>query len=605
MIEKLRNIAIIAHVDHGKTTLVDKLLQQSGTLKSRALPVERVMDSNELEKERGITILSKNTAIQWGDFRINIVDTPGHADFGGEVERILSMVDSVLLLVDAVDGPMPQTRFVTEKAFKQGLNPIVVVNKVDRPGARPDWVVEQVFDLFDRLGATSEQLDFPVVYASALLGFASGSTTETPENLNYLFETIVRCVPPPKVEKDGPFQMQIITLDYSSYIGVIGIGRIKRGSVRTNMPVTIVDSQGKNRSGRVLQVLGYMGLERKEIPEAFAGDIIAITGIEDLTISDTVCAKDSPEGLTPLKVDEPTISMMFQPNDSPFYGKEGKFVTSRQLRERLLREATHNIALRVEEIPGSEKLKVSGRGELHLGILIETLRREGYEMQVSRPQVIMKTENGVVEEPYEQLVIDLEETHQGAIMQALGERGGQITNMISDGKGRMRLEYTISSRGLIGFQNEFQTKTSGTGIITHVFDHYGPKEDREIAKRNQGVLIANAVGKTTAYALFNIEPRGKLFVGPQTEVYEGMIIGIHTRDNDLVVNAIRGKQLTNIRAAGSDENIILSTPIKLTLEYALEFIEDDELVEVTPKSIRLRKRFLKEHERKKASKDKE
>jgi GTP-binding protein len=599
--ENLRNIAIIAHVDHGKTTLVDKLLRQTGSISERGTQVERVMDSNDLEKERGITILSKNTAIEWNGYRINIVDTPGHADFGGEVERILSMVDCVLLLVDAVDGPMPQTRFVTQKAFKQGLNPIVVINKIDRPGARPSWVVDQVFDLFDRLGATDAQLDFPIVYCSALLGYATLDLANESKDMTPLLETIVKEVSPPPAKEDGPFQMQISSLDFSSYVGVIGIGRVTRGRIKPNTQVSIVDREGKVRFGRVLQVLGYMGLERKQIEEALAGDIIAVTGIEDLTISDTICAKDTPEMLTPLSVDEPTISMVFQVNDSPFAGKEGKFVTSRQIRERLDREVIHNIALRVEDTEHADKFKVSGRGELHLGILIETMRREGYELSVSTPQVIMHEVNGEMQEPYEQLVVDVEDTHQGTIMQQLGERKGRLLDMVMDGKGRVRLEYMIPSRGLIGFHNQFQTLTSGSGVMTHVFEEYGPQIPGLMAKRNNGVLISNSLGKTTAYALWNLQPRGRLFLGPQIEVYEGMILGIHTRDNDLVVNATKEKQLTNMRAAGSDENIVLSTPIPVTLEYALEFIEDDELVEITPKSIRLRKKYLKEHDRKRFS----
>lgn len=601
MIEKLRNIAIIAHVDHGKTTLLDKLLRQSGTLGERSGNVERVMDSNDLERERGITILAKNTAIEWRDYRINIVDTPGHADFGGEVERILSMVDCVLLLVDAVDGPMPQTRFVTEKAFKRGLRPIVVVNKVDRPGARPDWVVDQVFDLFDRLGATDEQLDFPIVYASALQGYATLDLNVQSDDMTPLLETIVKHVPPPPAEREGPFQMQISSLAYSNYVGVIGIGRITRGQIKQNTQVTVVDRNGKTRNGRVLQIFTFKGLERVEVSEAFAGDIVSITGIEDLTISDTVCAKDVPEMLPPLNVDEPTITMTFQINNGPFVGKEGKFVTSRQLRDRLAQEVIHNIALRVEDTADADKFKVSGRGELHLSILIETMRREGYELAVSRPEVIIQEIDGVQCEPYEQLVVDVEDAHQGSIMQQLGERRGRLTNMVSDGKGRVRLDYEIPARGLIGFHMEFQTLTSGSGIMTHIFDHYGPVQAGPVAKRQAGVLISNAAGKATGYSLFNVQPRGRLFIGPQTEVYEGMIVGIHTRDNDLVVNVTKEKQLTNIRAAGTDENIILSPPIRLTLEYALEFIEDDELIEITPKSIRLRKRFLKEHERKKAS----
>lgn len=598
MIEKLRNVAIIAHVDHGKTTLVDKLLRQSGTLGDRGAEIERVMDSNELERERGITILAKNTAIEWKGYHINIVDTPGHADFGGEVERILSMVDSVLLLVDAVDGPMPQTRFVTQKAFKRGLHPIVVVNKVDRPGARPDWVVSQIFDLFDRLGATEAQLDFPIVYASALMGYATLDLKNQSDNMDPLLETILKFVPPPPATTSGPFQMQISSLDYSNYVGVIGIGRVTRGSLKTNSQVTVVNREGQLRPGRVLQIFGHLGLERKPITEATAGDIVAITGIEDLTISDTVCSKDAPEMLPPLSVDEPTISMIFQVNDSPFSGKEGKFVTSRQLRERLDRELVHNIALRVEDTDNADKFKVSGRGELHLGILIETMRREGYELAVSTPQVIVHEVQGELLEPYEQLVVDVEETHQGAIMQQLGERKGRMVDMVPDGKGRVRLEYVIPSRGLIGFHTMFLTLTSGSGVMTHVFEEYGPVQPGILGKRNYGVLISNAAGKTTAYSLWNLQPRGRLFLGPQTEVYEGMIVGIHTRENDLVVNVTKEKQLTNIRAAGSDENIILTPPIPLTLEYALEFIEDDELVEITPKNIRLRKRFLKEHDRK-------
>ncbi len=601
MIEKLRNIAIIAHVDHGKTTLVDKLLRQSGTLADRGAEIERVMDSNDLERERGITILAKNTAIDWNGYHINIVDTPGHADFGGEVERILSMVDSVLLLVDAVDGPMPQTRFVTQKAFKQGLHPIVVVNKIDRPGARPNWVVDQIFDLFDKLGATSEQLDFPIVYASALNGYATLDLDKPNDDLTPLLETIIEKVSPPPAEQNGPFQMQISSLDYSNYVGVIGIGRVRRGTLKTNTQVSVVDREGKVRSGKVLQIFGHLGLERKPIDIAEAGDIVAVTGIEDLTISDTICAKDTPEMLPPLSVDEPTISMVFQVNDSPFAGKEGKYVTSRQIRDRLLRETVHNIALRVEDTEDADKFKVSGRGELHLGILIETMRREGYELAVSTPQVILHEVNGELQEPYEQLVVDVEETHQGSIMQQLGERRGRLVDMVSDGKGRVRLEYTIPSRGLIGFHNMFQTLTSGSGIMTHVFEEYGPAQPGILAKRNNGVLISNATGRTTSYSLWNLQPRGRLFIGPQVEVYEGMIVGIHTRDNDLVVNVTKEKQLTNIRAAGSDENIILSTPIRVTLEYALEFIEDDELVEITPKNIRLRKKKLKEHERKRDS----
>ena len=603
MIEKLRNIAIIAHVDHGKTTLVDKLLQQSGTLASRGPAVERVMDSNDLERERGITILAKNTAIKWKDYRINIVDTPGHADFGGEVERILSMVDSVLLLVDAVDGPMPQTRFVTQKAFAQGLNPIVVINKIDRPGARPDWVVDQVFDLFDRLGATEKQLDFPVIYTSALQGYATLDHEKTTTNMDTLFEAIMQHVPAPDVDPTGPLQMQISTLAYSSYVGAIGIGRIKRGKIKTGMSVAIIDREGKKRPGRILQVLGHMGLERHEVPEAEAGDIIAVTGIDNLKISDTLCDPANPEALPALMVDEPTVSMTFQVNTSPFVGQEGKYLTSRQIRERLMTELIHNVALRVEETADADKFRVSGRGELHLSILLETMRREGYEMAVSRPEVIMKEVNGELQEPFEILTIDVEEQNQGAVMERLGARKGELTNMQPDGKGRVRLDYVIPARGLIGFHTDFLTITSGTGIMHHVFDHYGPSKGGQVGKRQNGVLISNAAGKATGYAIFNLQERGRMFIKPQTEVYEGMIVGIHTRDNDLVINVTKEKQLTNIRASGSDENIILVPPIQMTLERALEFIEDDELVEITPKNIRIRKKFLKEHERKRASRD--
>lgn len=600
MLMKLRNIAIIAHVDHGKTTLVDRLLQQSGTLDSRMTNVNCVMDSNDLEKERGITILAKNTAIQWKDYRINIVDTPGHADFGGEVERVLSMVDAVLLLVDAVDGPMPQTRFVTQKAFAKGLRPIVVVNKIDRPGSRPSWVVDQVFDLFDRLGATEEQLDFPVIYASALLGTATRNLAQPSNDMEPLFEAIIEYVSPPQCDPTGAFQMQISTLDYSSYVGTIGVGLIKRGTVTSNMPVTIIDSQGKTRSGKILQILGYLGLERKEQPQASAGEIVAITGIEPLAISDTLCDKNVVEALPALTVDEPTISMTFQVNTSPFAGKEGQYVTSRQIRDRLYRECLHNVALRVEDTEDPDKLKVSGRGELHLSILIETMRREGYELAVSRPEVILHQEGDEILEPYELLTVDVEEKDQGSVMEQLGLRRGQLIDMIPDGKGRVRLDYTVPSRGLIGFHSLFLTLTSGTGIATHIFDHYGPYKAGALAKRVQGVLIANAAGKATAYSLFGLQARGRLMINPQTEVYEGMVVGIHSRDNDLVVNVTKGKQLTNIRAAGSDENIILTPPIQFSLEQSLEFIEDDELVEVTPVAIRIRKKFLKEHERKRS-----
>jgi len=601
VIDKLRNIAIIAHVDHGKTTLVDKLLQQSGALGERFAPQERLMDSNALEKERGITILSKNTALRWQDYRINIVDTPGHADFGGEVERVLSMVDSVLLLVDAVDGPMPQTRFVTQKAFALGFKPIVVINKIDRPGARAHWVLDQTFDLFDRLGASDEQLDFPVLYASALHGYAGTSEDVRSGDMTPLFEAIVEQVSPPRVDPDGPFQLQVSSLDYNSYVGVIGIGRIQRGQVKSNTAVTIVDRAGNRRNGRILQILGFHGLQRVEFPEAGAGDIIAFSGIDDLKISDTLCDPACVEPLPPLTVDEPTVSMTFQVNDSPFAGREGKYVTSRQLRERLQRELLHNVALRVEDMDDPDKFKISGRGELHLAILIENMRREGYEMGVSRPEVIVREIDGEACEPYEQLTVDVEEQHQGAVMERLGERRGDLQNMQPDGNGRVRLDYLIPARGLIGFQTEFLTATSGTGLLYHVFDHYGPLKKGAIGSRINGVLIANGVGKALAYALFNLQERGRLFIGHGEEVYEGMVIGIHSRDNDLVVNPLKAKQLTNIRAAGSDENIILTPPIRMSLEQALEFIDDDELVEVTPQAIRLRKKLLLEHERKRAA----
>ena len=604
-IENLRNIAIVAHVDHGKTTLVDCLLKQSGTFSERTVLAERVMDSNDQEKERGITILAKNTAITWQGNRINIVDTPGHADFGGEVERVLSMVDSVLLLVDAMDGPMPQTRFVTQKAFQMGFKPIVVINKVDRPGARPDWVLDQTFDLFDRLGATNEQLDFPVVYASALHGYA-GLTADVREgDMTPLYEAIMKHVHAPKVDPEGPFQMRISQLDYNSYVGLIGIGRIQRGKVRTNMPVAIVDREGKKRNGKVLQVLGFMGLERKEVAEAEAGDIVAISGVEGLGISDTVCAPDAPEGLPVMTVDEPTISMTFCVNNSPFAGQKeysgGKFLTSRQIRDRLMRECLHNVALRVEETEDPDKFKVSGRGELHLSVLIETMRREGYELAVSRPEVIIKEIDGVMQEPYEQLVVDMEEQFQGGVMEKLGQRRGQLKNMEPDGRGRVRLEYIIPARGLIGFQTEFRTLTAGTGLLFHVFDHYGAKAEGDIAKRPNGVMISNGQGQAPAYALVGLQERGRLLVEEGTEIYEGQLVGIHAKDNDLTVNALRAKQLTNIRAAGKDDNVQLTPPIRMSLEQALEFIEDDELVEVTPKAIRLRKKHLTENDRKKAS----
>lgn len=601
MSEQLRNIAIIAHVDHGKTTLVDKLLQQTSSLSKKVTNTERVMDSNDLERERGITILAKNTAIRWNDYRINIVDTPGHADFGGEVERILSMVDSVCLLVDAVDGPMPQTRFVTQKAFNFGLKPIVVINKVDRPGARPDWVMDQVFDLFVNLGATDEQLDFPVIYTSALLGYATLDLAQASENMNPLFETIVKHVRAPEVDLDGPFQMQISTLDYSSYVGMIGVGRIKRGRVKTNMPVSVIDREGKTRQGRILQVMGYLGLDRTEVPSADAGDIVAISGIDELKISDTLCDPANIEALPALMVDEPTVSMTFQVNTSPFAGKEGKFVTSRKIRERLYQELMHNVALRVEDTGDPDKFKVSGRGELHLSILIENMRREGFELAVSRPEVITKVVDGEVHEPYETLAIDVPTEYQGGIMERLGARRGDLKHMMSDDKGRVRLDYIIPSRALIGFHTDFLTMTSGTGMIHHVFSHYAAAKG-DIPHRQNGVLISNMQGVALGYSLFNLQERGRMFIHPQTEVYEGMVVGLHSRDNDLVVNVCKAKQLTNIRAAGTDENILLTPPIIMSLEQALEFIEEDELVEVTPQSIRVRKKFLKEHERKRSGK---
>ncbi|MDY6991087.1 MAG: translational GTPase TypA [Pseudomonadota bacterium] len=600
MIKKLRNIAIIAHVDHGKTTLVDRLLQQSGTLSDRN-QLTRIMDSNDLEKERGITILAKNTAIRWQDYRINIVDTPGHADFGGEVERILSMVDSVLLLVDAVDGPMPQTRFVTQKALQRGLHPIVVINKIDREGARPDWVLDQTFELFDRLGAHDEQLDFPVLYASALQGYAHKDNHVRSGDMQPLFAAIIEHVPAPNVDLDGYFQLQVSALDYSSYVGVIGIGRISRGHIKTNTSVQIIDAQGQQRPGRILQILGFQGLERVELPEAQAGDIIAFTGVEQLNISDTLCDPRQVEVLPALTVDEPTVSMTFQVNTSPFAGQEGKYVTSRQLRERLQRELLHNVALRVNDTEDPDKFTVSGRGELHLGILIENMRREGYELAVSRPQVIMKSINHVLNEPFESLTVDVEADYQGAVMERLGERKAELTNMMVDGKGRVRLDFIIPARGLIGFRTEFLTITCGTGLMYHIFEHYAPLKPGTLGQRNNGVLIANGAGKSLGYALFNLQERGRLFIGPGEAVYEGMIIGMHSRSNDLVVNPLKAKQLTNIRAAGSDENILLTPPLRLSLEQALEFIDDDELVEVTPKSIRLRKQFLKEHERRRAA----
>ena len=601
MSESLRNIAIIAHVDHGKTTLVDKLLQQSGTLQSRGEKVERVMDSNDQERERGITILAKNTAINWEGYRINIVDTPGHADFGGEVERVLSMVDSVLLLVDAVEGPMPQTRFVTQKAFDQGLNPIVVVNKIDREGARPDWVINEVFDLFDKLGASDEQLDFPILYCSALQGIVGWEADQLSEDMRPLFDAIIEKVPPPSVAVDEPFQMQISALDYSSYVGVIGVGRISRGKAATNQNVVIVDRFGDTRKGRILQVKSYLGLERVDVDQAQAGDIVCVTGIDKLQISDTLCDPEHPQALPALSVDEPTISMTFQVNDSPFAGLEGKFLTTRHIKERLDRELLYNVALRVEQGESPDKYTVSGRGELHLSVLIESMRREGYELAVSRPEVILHKQDGVTQEPYEQLVVDCDEQHQGSIIEELGNRRAEMRDLMPDGKGRVRMEFLVPTRGLIGFRSLFLSLTSGSGLMTHVFDHYGDYKESELAKRNNGVLVSMVKGKTLAYALFNLQDRGRLFIEPNTEVYEGMIVGLHARDNDLVVNPTKAKQLTNIRASGSDENILLTPPVLHSLEQAMEFIADDELIEITPKNIRLRKRYLTENERKRMS----
>jgi len=602
VIENLRNIAIIAHVDHGKTTLVDKLLEQSGTLDRKSLGAERVMDSNDQERERGIAILAKNTAIEWNNYRINIVDTPGHADFGGEVERVLSMVDCVLLLVDAVDGPMPQTRFVTQKAFEQGLNPILVVNKVDRPGARPHWVMDQVFELFDNLGGTDEQLDFPVIYASALNGIAGVEPDEMADDMTPLFQMIVDKVKAPDVDPEGPLQMQISALDYSSYVGVIGVGRIARGRMKPNEQVVVVDRDGNSRKGKVLQVMGYDGLERVDVEKAEAGDIVCITGIDKLGISDTICHPDAPEALPALSVDEPTVSMTFQVNNSPFAGLEGKYVTSRNIKDRLEQELIHNVALRVQQGDSPDKFIVSGRGELHLSVLIESMRREGFELGVSRPEVIQKEVDGELHEPYEQVVIDVEDQHQGAVMEELGLRKAELTNMEPDGKGRVRLEFMAPSRGLIGFRSHFLTMTSGSGIMTSIFDHYGPVKRGEVAKRQNGVLVSMTKGKTLAFGLFNLQERGRLFLGAGHEVYEGQIVGLHSRNNDLPVNPTKGKQLTNVRASGTDEALTLTPPVTHTLEQALEFIEDDELVEVTPESIRLRKKLLTETERKRAPK---
>ena len=603
--ENLRNVAIIAHVDHGKTTLVDQMLKQSGAFRANQQVAERVMDSGDIERERGITILAKNCSCEYNGVKINIVDTPGHADFGGEVERVLSMVDSVLILVDAMDGPMPQTRFVTQKAFAMGFKPIVVVNKVDRPGARPSWVLDQTFDLFDRLGATDEQLDFPVVYASGLNGYAGLDESVREGDMTPLFEAIINHVAVPPVSEEGPFQMRVTSLDYNNYVGVIGVGRIQRGKVKTNQQVTVIGTDGKTRNGKVLQVLGFMGLDRIEVPEAQAGDIIAFSGIEGLGISETVCDPSALEQLEVLSVDEPTISMTFQVNDSPFAGVKdrsgGKFLTSRQLRDRLTRETAHNVALKVEDTADADKFKVSGRGELHLSILIETMRREGYELAVSRPEVIMREIDGQMQEPYEQLVVDLEEQFQGGVMGRLGERKALLQNMEPDGKGRVRMEFIIPARGLIGFQTEFRTLTAGTGLLFHVFDHYGPKADGAIGQRQNGVLISNGTGPSPAYAQIAMQERGRLFIEPGEEIYEGQIVGINAKDNDLTVNALRGKQLTNFRASGTDKDEGLIPAIKFSLEQALEFIDDDELVEVTPRQIRLRKKFRTENDRKRAS----
>ncbi len=603
-LRNLRNIAIIAHVDHGKTTLVDQMLKQSGTLGPRAAVPDRVMDSNDLERERGITILAKNTAVEWNGYRINIVDTPGHADFGGEVERVLSMVDSVLLLVDAVEGPMPQTRFVTQKAFARGLVPVVVVNKIDRDGARPDWVLDQTFDLFDRLGASDEQLDFPIVFASALNGYAGASADVREGDMSPLFETIVDHVPPPEVDPAGPLQLQVSSLDYDTYVGVLGIGRISRGTLRANAPVSIVDADGSARRARVLELFGFHGLERRRVESATAGDIVVFSGIDRLGISDTLCDPGYEEALPALTVDEPTVSMTFQVNKSPFAGQDGKYLTSRQIRERLEQELKHNVALRVDATDDPDKFSVSGRGELHLSVLVETMRREGFELAVSRPEVIMHVIDGVEHEPWEELTVDFDEQYQGAVMTRLAERKGELLNMLPDGKGRIRLEYRIPTRGLIGFRTEYLTATSGTGLIYHVLEDYAPRVSGEIAQRNNGALVSMTRGKALAYALYNLQERGRLFIGHSDPVYEGMIVGIHQRDNDLVVNPTKAKQLTNIRAAGSDENLVLTPRIRFSLEQALEFLDDDELLEVTPANLRLRKKLLTESDRKRDSRRK-
>ncbi len=603
-ISKLRNIAIIAHVDHGKTTLVDQLLQQSGTLGPRAAVPDRVMDSSDLEKERGITILAKNTSVKWNDYLINIVDTPGHADFGGEVERVLSMVDSVLLLVDAVEGPMPQTRFVTEKAFAQGLVPVVVINKVDRDGARPDWVINQTFDLFDRLGATDEQLDFPIIYASALEGYAGENPDVRDGDMDPLFETIVKHVPQPDVDPDGPLQLQVSSLDYDTYVGVLGIGRISRGTVKANAPVSVVAPDSSSRRARVLELFGFDGLKRKRVESASAGDIVVFSGIDHLRISDTLCDRDHEEAMPALSVDEPTVNMTFQVNKSPFAGQDGKFLTSRQIRERLEQELKHNVALRVDPTRDPDKFRVSGRGELHLSVLVETMRREGFELAVSRPEVIMHDVDGTEHEPWEQLTVDFDEAYQGAVMTRLADRKGELQNMMPDGKGRMRLDYKIPTRGLIGFRTEYMTATSGTGLIYHVLDEYAPRVKGNIAQRNNGTLVSMVQGKALAYALFNLQERGKLFLGHGAPVYEGMVIGIHKRQNDLVVNPTKAKQLNNIRAAGTDENLVLTTPLRYSLEQSLEFLDDDELLEVTPDNLRIRKKLLTEVDRKRESRQK-
>jgi len=603
-ISNLRNIAIIAHVDHGKTTLVDQLLQQSGTLGPRAAVPDRVMDSSDLEKERGITILAKNTSVKWNDYLINIVDTPGHADFGGEVERVLSMVDSVLLLVDAVEGPMPQTRFVTEKAFAQGLVPVVVINKIDRDGARPDWVVNQTFDLFDRLGATDEQLDFPIIYASALEGYAGENPDVRDGDMDPLFETIVKHVPHPDVDPDGPLQLQVSSLDYDTYVGVLGIGRISRGTVKANAPVSVVAPDSSSKRARVLELFGFDGLKRKRVESASAGDIVVFSGIDNLRISDTLCDRDHEEAMPALSVDEPTVNMTFQVNKSPFAGQDGKFLTSRQIRERLDQELKHNVALRVDPTRDPDKFRVSGRGELHLSVLVETMRREGFELAVSRPEVIMHDVDGAEHEPWEQLTVDFDEAYQGAVMTRLADRKGELQNMLPDGKGRMRLDYKIPTRGLIGFRTEYMTATSGTGLIYHVLDEYAPRVKGNIAQRNNGTLVSMVQGKALAYALFNLQERGKLFLGHGAPVYEGMVIGIHKRQNDLVVNPTKAKQLNNIRAAGTDENLVLTTPLRYSLEQSLEFLDDDELLEVTPANLRIRKKLLTEVDRKRESRQK-